>query len=303
LPPSDAQGNTPPIQPPAGDDAQAHEFARQALIDQLRRKYGQNIENPYWQVKLLEYLTTLIKQQHPDDWRTRVETLLKDAFPDQAQILLARLDALETYFAWMESLEHDMRFEDDVARRKAIRDKRLELFGEDAYIIWEAQFKDDQFGEKMNALSGSTDSFSDKVDSYVAIIEDVFGSQVLKAEGAHKTQIMGKFMSLPNVQSDLRGMSPEDRKQSMRDFRAAIGLDEAALNRWEALDTERDNEWSAGIRYMQERKALETQNSGQLPEAALRDLQDRVFGKEQSQYIRNEEATGYFRYAGERTYQ
>jgi hypothetical protein len=300
IPDTDSKGNTPPLQVPTGKEIDQETLARKGLTDMLRRQYGENIHNPYWQLKMVEYLMDLFKRQYPDDWKTHLARAIRDAFPELADELIRQAERLDEYLAWLESLENTMTFQNEADRRKAIWDKRIALFGETAYTIWEADHKGEQFATRLKDLGQATGTFGEKVDQYVTLMEDVFGKDILRSEGAHKTQIMTEFLGLKNVQGDLAAMNGDQRRQALRDFREQMGLDEAALDRWEALDTERDTEWSTGARYIAQRDALTRSLQGPALEKAIHDLQDQLFGKEQATFIRNEEASGFCRYCEQR---
>ncbi len=90
--------------------------------------------------------------------------------------------------------------------------------------------------------------------------------------------------------------SVEQQKQSLRQLRMTLGLKEDALQRLETLDDKRAERFSTGEQYETQRAALEKQLTGQSLELQKQALQNRLFGAEEAQFIRNEEASGYFRY-------
>jgi lipase chaperone LimK len=300
IPDTDSSGNTPAIPLQSGKDVDQEALARKGLTDMLRRQYGDNIRNPYWQLKMVEYLMDLFKRQYPDDWKTHLAQAIRDAFPDMADELIRQAERLDEYLSWLESLETTMTFQNEADRRKALWDKRIALFGDTAYTIWEADYKGEQFATRLKDLGQATGTFEEKVDQYVTLMEDVFGKNVLQSEGVHKTQIMTEFLGLQNVQGDLAGMDDDQRRSALREFREQMGLDDAALDRWDELDTQRDSEWAAGAKYLAEREALKQSLQGPALDKAIQELQDKLFGKDQATFIRNEEATGYCRYCEKR---
>ena len=79
-------------------------------------------------------------------------------------------------------------------------------------------------------------------------------------------------------------------------MRKGLGLDDAALGRWDALDHERDRRWEVGLKYMAERAALAKQYSGEDARGACsRSCGARYFGAEAAT-IADEEASGFFRF-------
>jgi hypothetical protein len=103
------------------------------------------------------------------------------------------------------------------------------------------------------------------------------------------------------VQQDLAALAPAERSAALRDVRKGLGLDEAALGRWDTLDRERDRRWAVGQEYMAARAALVKQHAGEALEAQLQELRARYFGTEAAT-IADEEASGFFRFAGPRKY-
>ena len=94
-------------------------------------------------------------------------------------------------------------------------------------------------------------------------------------------------------------MAPEQRRQTMRELRKGMGLDEQALVRWDELDRSRDQRWDAGAQYMTERAALARTYSGDELEQRVHEQRVRYFGGE-AETIRAEEQSGFFRFEGER---
>lgn len=276
-------------QPPITGEDEAHMMA-----GFFRQEYGARIHNPYWQLKMLERLMLLLKQKYPQDWEAKLREVLMLAFPDLAEMLLKKLSAFNEYSEWIGSLKGNMTFNDDAERRKAMWDKRVALFGDEAYVIWEAQYKNEQFADRLVNLEQSSAGFAEKSGQYINAMKEVFGPQAL--EGGHTTQKMGRFLELPSVQTELAQMPAAQRREQLREFRSAMGLDEEALQRWDALDAERDQIRAAGMNYMQQREQLTQQYQGAELEQKLSALQDQAFGPVEAKYIRNEEASGYFRF-------
>lgn len=266
----------------------------------FRQQFGARIQNPYWQLKMLESLMLMLKQKYPDTWEEKLREILLLAFPELAEALLKKLTALNEYGEWLNSLKGNMTFADQAERRRAMWDKRVALFGDEAYVIWEAQFKDEQFSDRLAVIEQSSQGFAEKSQQYITSMKDVFGANAL--QGGHSTQKMGRFLELPSIQADLALMSTSQRREELQSFRKAIGLDEAALTRWDALDNERDQVRVAGDRYMQQRAQLEQQYQGEALTQKLTQMQDQLFGPTEAKYIRNEELSGYYRFTHAQKY-
>ncbi len=285
--------------PPAPETVETEEKKRELMFkilgEQVRTKMEGRLDNPYWHLKMLSDLKLHFQKWFPDNWKEALIAFLKQTFPDLAAELIQKLDRLIEYEAWIKALPATMHFNSQKERRQALWDKRLELFGDEAYEIFEAALKVDEFDAKMEALAESAASFSDK-QQYIDAIRQVYGEYAVGPEAPNKTQMMTKFLSLDNVQQDLHALPPDELKQTLREFRSAMGLDEAALQRWEQLDQERAEQRSAGERYMELRQQLANEYHGEEFNKKVHELQVELFGETEAKYIRNEEASGYYRF-------
>ena len=260
----------------------------------LRAQYGVRISNPYWQIKMIDQLMGFMKKEFPLSWESELIKLFHLVFPDYADALTAKLYAHIEYIAWVDALKNNLTFENQDDRRQALWDKRLELFGEDAYQIWEAVLKQDKFDAQMKSLAQSTDSFDSKKEEYIKSMKTVFGENILQA--GHKTQIINHFLTLDNVQSDLRNMPAEQRRAQLHNYRQSMGLDDAALVRWNTLDKQRDTLRDTGNNYMQQREQLANQHEGEALAKKVELLRIDLFGEVESKVISNEETSGYYRF-------
>lgn len=266
-----------------------------AIIEQLRKKYGGHIAGVAQQVEMLANLRDLLRKLYPQDWEQRLLRILAAAFPEQAQELLGWYQKLLAYEDWLKNTLPQMHTGSAEATQKALWDKRVALFGDAAYEIWALERREQKLKETLKELATSTAPFRDKADTYIRELRATYGDRIIGPEAPHLTQNMTQFLSLEGVQKDLRAVPVEERQQRLREFRQAMGLDEAALKRWDELDAERDQAQVAGGTYMAERARLEARYQGAELQSQLESLQDRLFGPE-ARFIRNEEASGYFRF-------
>ena len=262
----------------------------------LQQRYGKKLDHPYWRLQTIETLKRYLMEKYPYDWLARLKAMLKIFFPEHYEQLLASLNAIESYNDWMAQLKHSMTFNSPEERTRAIWDKRLQLFGEDAKVIWQAQVKQEKVNAVLQQLDQSNLPLNSKIDRYVQTLKEVYGAEAIDPDKSHPVQQMESLLTLNSVQDQLHNLPPEQRQQELRHLRKAIGLDEAALKRWDELDAERNQRATAGQSYMQERAALEKQYQGDTLKLHIQALQIRKFGAEEAQYIRNEEETGFFRY-------
>lgn len=277
------------------EDLTGFDERERAIIEQLRKKYGGHIAGVAQQVEMLANLRDLLRKLYPQDWEPRLLRILAAAFPQQAQELLGWYQKLLDYEDWLKNTLPQMHTGSPEATQKALWDKRVALFGDAAYEIWALERREQKLKEKLKELATSTAPFRDKADTYISELRATYGDRIIGPEAPHLTQNMTQFLALESVQKDLKTVPVDERRQRLREFRQAMGLDEAALKRWDALDAERDVARSAGETYMAERAKLEAQYQGAELQARLQPLQERLFGEE-ARFIRNEEAAGYYRF-------
>jgi len=266
------------------------------LKSQMVARLGERLERPYWRMKMLQDLKLFFQEQFPDNWEEELMAFLRFAFPDMADDLIAKFHAMEEYEQWVSNLKGNMEFASMKERQQAMWDKRVALFGDDAYKIWEAAYKSEQYEEKLGQLAQATGTYQEKQQQYMDMMKEVFGPEVVAPEATHKDQKMMSFLELPNVQQDLRAMTREQQTTALRSLRTQMGLDDEALARWDTLDTQRAERRSSGDSYMQQREALASQYSGTELDAKVDALRVQIFGEEQATFISNEERSGYFRF-------
>jgi hypothetical protein len=267
-----------------------------AIILQLRKKYGGKPEGVPLRIEVIAHLRDLLQKMYPDDWQARLLRILAAAFPDIARDLAELFAKLMRYEEWLEKILPQMHFDSQAARQQALWAKRVELFGDAAYEIWAYERREEKLRETLQSLSTSTAPFEEKSKRYIAALRETYGEHVIGPNAPHRTQNMTRFLELQGIQKELGALPVAERKARLREFRAAMGLDEAALARWDALDTERDTVRTTGTIYMEERARIDALPPGPEREAQLQALQDRLFGPAEATFIRNEEASGFYRF-------
>lgn len=270
-------------------------------IEQLRSRYGANIGNPYVQIRLIEALMRHYQKNDFMHWREELLRAVRAAFPDRYDEIVKNLDRRVEYERWMKENRANLDAMEPDARRAAIRAERERLFGKEAADqIWSSEHKNQAVGDtlrELDALDGT--SLREKLSTYTERLEEIYEENYDNYLDQHRHEAMNRFLSLDSVQADLSGMSAEERPAALRDIRKGMGLDEAALKRWDTLDEERDTRWEKGQKYMAERAALLGVYSGTELEEKLAALRRRYFGNE-ADVITAEEESGLFRYGGPR---
>lgn len=286
---------SPPPSGTASPEARDAELAQLAAT--LREKYGPKLHEPSAQVRMLEELMRYFQKRSPDRWQEELLAFLKQAFPEQYEQLAATLRNRLDYEKWVRDNDAYLRTLSPEQRRAALWDARNRLFGKEAAeAIWANELKNHALAQTLAALDAKPDAtLTDKLSAFKQRLGELHGEKAEAYLARHRQELMNRFLDLASVQKDLSAMAPEARAQHLRTIRKEMGLDEEALQRWDALDQTRDARWDAGSRYMAERTALARELTGEALEAKLQEVRARYFGTE-ADIIAQEESTGFFRF-------
>lgn len=268
-----------------------------AIIEHLRSRYGANIGNRRVQIKLIETLMRQYQKEDPEHWREKLLEAVRAAFPDRYDEIAKNLDRRIEYERWMKENRERLEGLDPDERRAAIRAERERLFGKEAADeIWSSEQKNQAVADTLKEVDNlQGKNIGDKLATYKERLEEIYEENYDTYLDQHRHEAMSRFMGLDSVQADLDAMSAQERAENLREIRKGMGLDEAALKRWDTLDQERDARWDKGKKYMSEREALVAAYHGQDLEEKLAALQRKTFGDE-AEVIAAEEASGLFRF-------
>lgn len=267
------------------------------LIKELRARFAPHIERPHAQIKLIEQLISYLQQVYPDDWRSRIAGLLDQLFPEHAALLLQRFEGLLNYNDWLRDHRDRLRALPTEQRQSELWAQRHASFGESAEQIWAAERRNQQIQTSLKQLD-QTEGLDarQRLRGYLDSIEQAYGEHSQGLLNQRRTELMNRFLALDSVQEELRAAPAPQRQATLRALRTELGMEEAALERWDTLDARRDQQWAAGQDYMKQRKALLATGASELQ---LTQLREQMLG-EQAAVIAAEEAAGFFRWAGER---
>lgn len=292
-----------PGAPAANPDSPMEELGRgplrqpKDLASYLRERYGARIHDPHTQLRMLEDLMRYFQKLNPTGWEADLLALLKQAFPELYDELSQRLHQRVDYEKWMREHQSELNQKPAAERRAALWEERDRLFGHDvAEKIWAGELRNQAVADSLasiDALPNAT--VGDRMAKYKEGLSQTYGADTPAYLQAHQQDLMNRFLDLSSVQKDLGAMTAQQRAESLRSIRKEMGLDDAALQRWNELDKVRDTRWEVGSQYMSERMALAQQYSGPELEARLTELRARYFADE-AQTIAEEEASGFFRF-------
>ncbi|MGH8530828.1 MAG: hypothetical protein ACRETN_13465 [Nevskiales bacterium] len=296
-PPAAAYSATPPAVYAVSLSAQDSEF-----IAGLREQFKVVIHRKHAQIKAIEQLIAYLMARYPEDWSFRLYAFLQQLFPELADPLYAQFQKLTQYNDWLrENREVLMRMSPQ-ERRAALLAARRAAFGADAAEIWASEQRTARIQGPLAALNAAEGvPLDDKLASYVGAINEAYGDKAGAFVQTRQTELMNRFLAVESVQSDLHALSPAQRNAALRNIRRGMGMDEAALQRWDELDRSRDEAWDSGQRYRVERERIQKEYDGEDEARELQKLQEESFGAE-AETVRAEEQSGFYRYSQRRRY-
>ncbi|WP_369600467.1 hypothetical protein AAIA72_11515 [Hahella sp. SMD15-11] len=275
--------------------------ALQAFISGWRERFAARLDHPVGQVRALEALMRWLQSVYGEDWLAHAREWLMQLAPDRVDALMARLEQLVAWQDWLKAERDTLATLSKAERRARLWAQREAIFGDDARVIWENQWRSEQLDDQLSAITQQPLPLSARVDAWRRAIDEVYGDEAEAVRQRHAQELTDRFLNQDAVQQDLQTLPATARYQVLRGLRAAMGMDEAALERWEALDKVRDERAAKGQAYMAERERLVKALSGPALETALDDLRRRYFGP-QAGVIASEEASGFFRFREPRRY-
>lgn len=298
IPAPPAENNTTGTLPAAGDNsATAGGGASPAITAKLRDEFGVlDIRRPGVQVDAIQALIATLARTYPDNWQAHVQENLRAAFPENADALYARFLALEDYKQWLETESAAIRSMSPEEQADVLWAKREQIFGDDAAVIWEQEYKERRVSQALKEMNQSeTATLEDKLANYEATLSDIYGEGVTDYKAEHSQHAVDQFLSAESVQEDLRNMTPDQRRETLGDLRRSMGMDEESIERLAKVDRDREMKWLGGMSYMLRREQLT--EGGELPPDSeeLDELRKQIFGDE-AETIRTEEQSGFYRY-------
>ena len=249
---------------------------------------------------MLEKLIRDLKAKFGDRWIEVLQEILGMAFPGSESKLFRMSESLYKYEKYVEKNRNRMTGMSDTDRQKEIWKVRRELFGDSADEIWAAEKKQNAVNEVLKQIQDNKGApVKEKLNQYNTGLKEVYGKELSSQLENRRQTFMESFLRV--VQDDLTSMSPTERKDALKDIRKGMGMDSYALQRWEALDSLRDERWDNGEKYKAERQDIISKLSGVEKDRKLDEIRKKYYGEE-AESVKNEEASGYFRYEQKRQF-
>jgi len=275
------------------------------LVAKLKVTYGARIQALNIQASLITVKKYVLKYD-PLEGVERFSRIIHTAFPDYAESILSIIERLEIYNDWMAENQTMLIELTSTVQQGMIWEKRRELFGDDAEIIWSEELAElSQKQTKMHGIFSQLDqSTGMSIDETLyqlrtAISENHDGSiQALSSNGG---KVAHAFFNLESVQKTLKSLPPEERQFEINKVRKELGYTEEQISKQQKKDEKRNKRWDNGLNYMSARTTLiETTSDADLPEALLV-LREKYFQLDATT-IQKEEESDFWRFKRPRKY-
>ncbi len=270
------------------------------IVGLLRKKYGAHIKHGYVQISMITELIAYLKKKYPDSWVERLQEILGAAFPELAADLFKTSENLYKFNKYLEDNQEKLSKMSPDDGRKELWAQRHALFGDKADEIFVAVKRSETVTDALRNIQGDRNSsVKDKLSTFKKTIDETYGKEAPSMLKNRQQTYINQFVDA--VQEDLAAMSAAQRSEALTEVRRGLGLDDAAISRWDDLDQQRDQRWSNGQIYMSERKEIISRYSGSDREQKLDELRKKLFNDE-ADTIKGEEGDGFFRFERKRRY-
>jgi len=288
---------------PAGKNALSLE---DRLVAELQQYYANTISEKSTQALLFRF-KNFITGLYPKDGEKRFYAILKRAFPDLADEIMLTLQKMEQYNKWLDENKRAIFGLNDLEKQGMLWQKRRDLFGDDADIIWSEEVlayekRKQEMKDTLRMLDGSNDT---TIDEKLAVFKGTLSQAYEGSPEAYileSTDMLAKvFFGIDSVQEELYALKPDRRKQEIARIRQEMGYTSDQIAELEARDDYRNRRWENGLNYMQERDRIVDEYAGAELDEQLRILREKYF-KHEAKTIKLEEKDGFFRYERQRIY-
>ncbi|GLQ30354.1 hypothetical protein [Litoribrevibacter albus] len=272
---------------------------KQQMIHELKQRYGGSISDVALQATLRDF-RDYVAERFPDAGDSLFREIITAAFPEQARKIFALVAKLDEYYQWHLDQLVALNEMDPLTREGTVWQKRTDLFGTDAELIWaeelnRTQQKEAKVQETLASLNQADQvTMDERLYILTSTIEEEYQS-TLASGLMDKSMMAGVFFGLDSVQNDLKTMSPEERQEEINRVRKQLGFTDEQIERLSSMDQKNEARWQTGYKYSAARKALESQYTGAELESKLQALREEMFERE-AKTIAMEEASGFYRF-------
>lgn len=270
------------------------------FIRELKKYYGKTISDKATQASLFD-LRNFIMGTNPEKGKDLFYDIIRKAFPEYADAIMATLDKLDRYNLWLKDNKDMLSRMTATERLAALQKKRMELFGEDADKIWTGEelateARRAKVQDTLAVLNESRDTTMDeKVEVYQGALHEAY-------EGTPEGFILDQgnllakiFFSIDSVQDELKQMGSQDRQMEINRIRKKMGFTDQQVESMAKRDADNELRWEAGLQYMKDRDKIVQEYEGQEQEEKLKELREQYFDDE-AKTIELEEKGDFFRF-------
>jgi len=275
------------------------------MISKLKNSYGKRIQELNVQASLIKVKQYVLNHYDIDGIEHFVR-IIQAAFPKYFDSIFSILDRLDIYNEWLIDNQSMLGELSHLEKNGALWEKRRELFGKDAAIIWSDELaelaqKQTKIHDTIRQLNQAHDlSLDEKLYQLQTLISENHEGSVQELS-INAGMLSQAFLNFDSVQQNLKQLSPENRQLEINNARRQLGFSEEQIEAQQAKDEERNQRWDNGLAYMDERNQLiETLNEDELA-SALDALREKYF-KAEAITIKKEEETDFLRFNRPRKY-
>ncbi len=256
------------------------------IIGMMKEKYGKKLSDKRLQIRLLGGLIRHIKKKYPYDWKERIKVILAAEFPEYSVEMTDKLEKLDEYKTYLKEHRNELQALSQAEKKEKMLAKRREIFGSESDEIWEQEIASEKISDMLGRLDGRSDlSAYDKMRTYSTFTKSVYTEASDLSSGKSGDEIMvrnydlvNNFLELDSVQSDLGGMSPDERARFLRQLRESTGLKEDVIKKMSEIDAQQDRMWENGPAYNNERNEIIAKYEGDERERRLEEARKKYFG-------------------------
>lgn len=255
----------------------------------FKERFDDSIHLASGKIKFIDQLSEFLKKQYGIRWQAHFQSLIQRIYPQHSTEIMELYAGITQYRTWVISQKPVLQTMSRDEKNLLLWTQRKAIFGETlALSIWKSSLQKERVQAVLDQLNqNKNDTFTHQVTTYLNEIYDVYGDDTEKHLQLNQLTTIDQFLSLQTVQSNLIAMSQEDRTAALASLRRKLGMEKSAVQKWQDLDTLREQRRSNGILYMQQRMGLN--------KLELAKLQNKLFGQE-ADVIREEEKNGYYRF-------
>lgn len=276
------------------------------IVKELQKNYGDTISKVSTQASLYG-VRNYIMSMFPDDGEKTFSEIIKRAFPDFADAIMATLKKLDVYNQWLADNESILAMMSESEKNAALWEKREALFGDAAKEIWSGELlatdaRKKTMQDTMAVLQESRDTtIEEKLDMFTTALHETYDNSPEEFILEYKDMSAKVFFSLDSVQDELKKLSPDQRQFEMNKVRREMGFSQEDIEKMEEYDGVRNQRWEVGLQYMTERDAVVAESQGPEQEEKLNALREKYF-QDEAGTIELEEKGDFYRFKRERVY-